>query len=143
MATKAVIEIQTGSNYKYEVNKEGIFVLDKVTTLAYPANYGFIVNSKRQSDGDNLDIFIISSVPITQLAICKVNVVGAFMCLDKGEADNKVVAYLDGDSLDSEMLKYYHYDLIHIFLKTYKQDFQVVDFLEKTHAINLVKENTI
>ena len=62
----AIIEIPTGSQAKYELDKDsGLLKLDRVlfSSVHYPANYGFIPQSYCP-DNDPLDILVLSSVAV-------------------------------------------------------------------------------
>ena len=56
----AVVEIPTGSNVKYELDKKtGLLRLDRIlySAVHYPANYGFIPQTFAEDD-DPLDVLV-------------------------------------------------------------------------------------
>ncbi|MEM4834870.1 MAG: inorganic diphosphatase, partial [Ferroplasma sp.] len=67
------IEIPQGGNTKLEYKPDvDNIVLDRIlfTSMVYPTNYGFILNTKAK-DEDPLDVLVISSVPIPSGSILK------------------------------------------------------------------------
>ena len=100
---------------KYELDKSsGFLVVDRPqrTTSSPPALYGFIPRTycaeevaKRcpdaeVADGDPLDICVFSERHITRADILlRARVVGGIQMIDGGEADDKIVAVLDGDNI--------------------------------------------
>ena len=114
-----VVEIPTGSKVKYELDKEtGLLRVDRVlySAVHYPANYGFIPQTycghrvgalseaAQKGDGDPLDICVVSERPITKSeVILDARVVGGLQMVDKGEADDKIVAVLENDNFWGEV----------------------------------------
>ena len=100
---------------KYELDKaSGFLMVDRPqrTTSSPPALYGFIPRTycaeevaKRcphaeQADGDPLDICVYSERHITRADIVlNARVVGGIQMIDGGEADDKIVAVLEGDNI--------------------------------------------
>lgn len=109
------IEMTTDDVVKYELDKaSGFLMVDRPqrTTSSPPALYGFIPRTycaeevaKRCpdvdiADGDPLDICVISERHITRADIVlKARVVGGIQMIDEGEADDKIIAILDGDNI--------------------------------------------
>ncbi|MCB0299688.1 MAG: inorganic diphosphatase, partial [Calditrichaeota bacterium] len=63
----------------------------RVGSLAPKANGG---------DGDPLDICVLSERPINRVEIIlNSRVVGGLQCIDKGEADDKIIAVLENDNI--------------------------------------------
>jgi inorganic pyrophosphatase len=109
----AYIEITPFDLIKYEVDKNtGYLRVDRPqrTSSQPPALYGFIPRTycgaqiaalcpgALRGDGDPLDICVISERPITRAElIVPARVVGGIQLLDRGEADDKIVAVLEGD----------------------------------------------
>lgn len=109
----AYIEITPFDVMKYEVDKTtGYLRVDRPqrTSSQPPALYGFVPRTycgKRvgalapgatRGDGDPLDICVISERPITKSEIVlQARVVGGLQLIDRGEADDKIVAVLVGD----------------------------------------------
>ncbi|MBE5730225.1 inorganic diphosphatase [Candidatus Parvarchaeota archaeon] len=90
----AFIEIPSGSNMKYEYDEELENIkLDRVlfTSMVYPINYGFALNTKSK-DGDPLDVLVVSSVSISPGIIVKCRPIGLLLMEDEGGLDNKIIA---------------------------------------------------
>jgi inorganic pyrophosphatase len=109
----AFIEITPFDLIKYEVDKpSGYLRVDRPqrTQSSPPALYGFIPQTycgdrvgklrpgSSGGDGDPLDICVISERPINHSEVLmRAVVVGGLKIIDKGEADDKIVAVLEGD----------------------------------------------
>jgi inorganic pyrophosphatase len=109
----AYIEITPFDLIKYEIDKAtGYLKVDRPqrTSSQPPSLYGFIPRTycgreiaalcegAQRGDGDPLDICVISERPITRSElIVPARVVGGLQLLDRGEADDKIVAVLEGD----------------------------------------------
>ncbi|MFT4520282.1 MAG: inorganic pyrophosphatase [Halioglobus sp.] len=109
------IEMTPDDTVKYELDKaSGFLMVDRPqrTTSSPPSLYGFIPRTycaeevaKRCpdvdiADGDPLDICVFSERHITRADIVlKARVVGGIQMIDDGEADDKIVAVLDGDNM--------------------------------------------
>jgi inorganic pyrophosphatase len=107
------IEITPFDLMKYEVDKvSGYLRVDRPqrTSSQPPALYGFIPRTycgarvaklapgSDRGDGDPLDICVISERPIARSEILlRACVVGGFRLVDRGEADDKIVAVVEGD----------------------------------------------
>ena len=109
----AYVEITPFDLIKYEIDKAtGYLRVDRPqrTSSQPPSLYGFIPRTfcgreiaalckgAERGDGDPLDICVISERPITRSElIVPARVVGGLQLLDRGEADDKIVAVLEGD----------------------------------------------
>jgi inorganic pyrophosphatase len=109
----AYIEITPFDLIKYEIDKHtGYLRVDRPqrTSSQPPALYGFIPRTycgervarlcpgAVRGDGDPLDICVISERPIARAElIVPARVVGGIQLLDRNEADDKIVAVLEGD----------------------------------------------
>jgi inorganic pyrophosphatase len=90
----AVIEIPTNERNKYELDKElGVFRLDRLlfSAVQYPGDYGFLPRTLGD-DGDPLDILVLTTVPVFTGCLVEARPVGLFHLVDRGVADEKVVA---------------------------------------------------
>jgi len=90
----AIIEISSGSNIKYEVEKHsGALVLDRVmhSAMFYPANYGF-VNKTLSEDGDPADILILTPYPMAEGCVVECRLVGVLVMEDESGIDEKLLA---------------------------------------------------
>ena len=114
----AYIEITPFDTVKYEIDKKtGYLRVDRPqrTSSQPPTLYGFIPRTfcgervgklmpgAERGDGDPLDICVFSERPISRSEVLlNVRVIGGLQMLDHGEADDKIVAVLENDSLWSE-----------------------------------------
>jgi inorganic pyrophosphatase len=114
------IEIVPQDTVKYEIDKKtGYLKIDRPQQYSnvVPANYGFIPQTfcgeqiarlaqeksgktVEKGDGDPLDILVLSEhhIPRGDI-ILKAKPIGGFCLLDKGEADDKIIATLVGDKV--------------------------------------------
>jgi inorganic pyrophosphatase len=113
LEVNAYIEITPFDTIKYEVDKNSGYVrVDRPQRASSqpPALYGFIPRTycgaqiaslcpgSKKGDGDPLDICVLSERPISRAEIIvPARVVGGLQLVDKGEADDKIVAVLEGD----------------------------------------------
>jgi inorganic pyrophosphatase len=109
----AYIEITPFDLMKYEVDKaSGYLRVDRPqrTSSQPPCLYGFIPQTYggervrrlttgcERGDGDALDICVISERPINHSEVLlRACVVGGLKVIDHGEADDKIIAVLEGD----------------------------------------------
>ena len=113
------VEMTPNDTVKYELDKNsGFMMVDRPqrTTSSPPALYGFIPRTycgeevaKRcpdaeVADGDPLDICVYSERNITRGDILlNARVVGGIQMIDGGEADDKIVAVLENDTIWGEV----------------------------------------
>jgi len=111
----AFIEITPFDSIKYEVDKAtGYLRVDRPQRGASlpPTLYGFIPRTwcqdrvaalspgSERGDGDPLDICVISERPIARSeVILTARVIGGLRMIDRGEADDKIVAVLATDAI--------------------------------------------
>lgn len=109
----AYIEITPTDGMKYEIDKEtGYLKVDRPqrTSSLPPALYGFIPQTycgervralaptAKRGDGDPLDICVLSERPITRNEVLvPARVIGGLRMIDRGEADDKIIAVLESD----------------------------------------------
>jgi inorganic pyrophosphatase len=101
----AVVEIPRHSRNKYEIDKEtGMFRLDRVlhSSVHYPGDYGFIPRTLGD-DGDPLDILIMMTSPVFPGCLVEVRPVGIFHMVDRGAADEKIIAVPTHDPFTGEI----------------------------------------
>lgn len=94
LVVDAFIEIPTGSQNKYEFDKEkGVFTLDRVLfgSMRYPAEYGYLDNTLAL-DGDPLDILVLVTNPTFPGCVISSRVIGYMEMIDNGEHDEKLLA---------------------------------------------------
>ncbi len=90
----AVIEIPANSSIKYELDKEsGAIFVDRFlfTAMHYPFNYGFVPQTLA-SDGDPVDILVISREPVAPGSVIRVRPIGMLVMEDEKGMDEKVIA---------------------------------------------------
>lgn len=114
LVVNAYVEITPFDTMKYEIDKStGYLKVDRPQrgSAQPPTLYGLIPRTYcaqrvaalsdsgvETADGDPLDICIISERPITRSEILlEARVVGGIRMIDRGEADDKIVAVLDND----------------------------------------------
>ena len=162
----AFIEMTPLCSVKYEVDKStGYLRVDRpqLTSSLTPMLYGFIPQTycgtrvkdlspkSKRGDGDPLDICVVTERPINRSeVILSARVIGGFQMVDRGEADDKIIAILDNDEFwkhasdISEMSSALLERLRHYF-ETYKRvpgherDVKITDIYGKDHAHKVVE----
>jgi inorganic pyrophosphatase len=138
----AYIEITPFDGIKYEIDKtSGYLKVDRpqATSSLPPCLYGFIPQTycgdlvaklspnTTGGDGDPLDICVLSERPITKSdVLVPSRVIGGFRMVDKGEADDKIIAVLENDPSLAEIqdlkdLPEFLKNRIEHYFLTYKQ----------------------
>lgn len=131
----AVIEIPTNERNKYELDKQtGLFRLDRVlySAVHYPGDYGFLPRTLGD-DGDPLDILVLMTIPVFTGCLVDARPIGLFHLVDRGAADEKVLAVPTGDPYSEGLneLK----DISQHYLKEIEHFFQVYKDLEGTRTV--------
>jgi inorganic pyrophosphatase len=88
-----VVEIPKGSRNKYEMDHDsGEIFLDRMlfTSVQYPADYGFIVDTLA-GDGDPLDALVLVSEPTFPGCHIRARPVGMFRMTDEKGEDEKIL----------------------------------------------------
>lgn len=109
----AFVEITPYDLVKYEIDKAtGYLKVDRPqrTSSQPPALYGFVPKTlcaervrklsprSQRGDGDPLDVCVISERPIAKSEVIIVaRPIGGLQMVDGGDADDKIIAVLDGD----------------------------------------------
>jgi inorganic pyrophosphatase len=131
----AVIEIPTNERNKYELDKElGVFRLDRVlySAVHYPGDYGFLPRTLGD-DGDPLDILVLMKIPVFTGCLVTARPVGLFHLVDRGAADEKVLAVPIGDPYSDGLNDLG--DIPPHYLKEIEHFFQVYKDLEGTTTV--------
>ena len=148
----AIIEIPRGSRAKYEIDKEsGLIKLDRViyASMYYPLNYGFIPQTLGE-DHDPLDIVVLTQVSVVPRCMIPSRVIGVMRMIDRGEADDKIIAVAEQDASVShiqdvsELPDFFRIELKHFFenYKALENKKVVVDeFLGKREAFDIVDKS--
>ena len=106
----AVIEIPTGTQGKWELNKDDTREIAweikegkprVVQFLGYPGNYGFIPGTalpkELGGDGDPLDVLVLGQA-VNRGHVLPVRLIGVLKLLDSGEQDDKLIAVMTNDN---------------------------------------------
>ena len=105
-----VVEIPTGTNGKWEVDKASGNLMWEfkngkpriVNYLGYPGNYGMVPRTSLPKelggDGDPLDVLIIGSA-IPRGSVVEARPIGILKLLDGGEQDDKIIAVWAGSEV--------------------------------------------
>ena len=137
----AVIEIPANERNKYELDKElGIFRLDRVlfSAVQYPGDYGFLPRTLGD-DADPLDVLVLLTIPVFTGCLVETRPVGLFQLVDRGVADEKVLAVATGDPYSEGI-----HDLADIpphYLREVEHFFRVYKDLEGTRTESRGFEN--
>ncbi len=115
---RAYIEITPFDLVKYEIDKEtGYLRVDRPQRGASqpPTLYGFVPRTfcgarvcelspkSKRGDGDPIDICVLSERPITKSElIVSAHIVGGLQMIDNDEADDKLIAVLQNDTIWSD-----------------------------------------
>ncbi|MFM1652759.1 inorganic diphosphatase [Brevibacillus sp. B_LB10_24] len=90
---EAIIEIPTGSQNKYEFDKDaGVFRLDRVlySPMHYPTEYGYLDNTLAL-DGDPLDVLVITTFPTFPGCVIDTRIIGVLVMSDDKGQDEKLL----------------------------------------------------
>lgn len=143
----AFIEVVPSDSIKYEIDKEsGYMIVDRPQKFSnhFPALYGFVPKTfcdtkvaelsrervgRNDIDGDNdpVDICILTERHINHgNIIVPCTPIGGFRMLDGGEADDKIIAVMKGDSIygnyeDATQLPKAVLDRLKHYFLTYKE----------------------
>ncbi|TAE33426.1 MAG: inorganic pyrophosphatase [Cytophagales bacterium] len=167
----AFIEIVPTDTVKYEIDKEtGYLKIDRPQQYSnvIPALYGFIpqtycgdhiaqLASERagrlvaEGDGDPLDLCVLSEREITHGDIILQAIpVGGFRLIDKGEADDKIIAVLKGDAMygkfrdvselpDAVMKRLQHYFLTYKNLPGEEAHVEISNVYGREEALEVIE----
>ncbi|WP_027964492.1 inorganic diphosphatase [Halalkalibacillus halophilus] len=145
------VEIPTGSQNKYEYDKEkGVFKLDRVlfSSMFYPAEYGYI-DETLALDGDPLDALVLVTNPTFAGCVIESRVIGFLNMIDDGEEDQKLLAvptedprFKNVNSLDD--IPSHKLDEIVHFFQTYKdlqgKKTEIGEWEDAASAAKLIEE---
>lgn len=134
MIIEAVVEIPRGSRCKYEYNqKRNILTLERILKDPIPYNYGYIPHTLH-GDGDPLDVYVIVDESIASMTQVKIEIVGALICTDNGQADDKLLTVVAGDT---RFPPGFGSRLIQSYLTGYKPGFVVERLVSKEEAVEI------
>jgi len=92
-----LVEIPKGGTNKYEYDPElNIFRLDRVLYEAvfYPTEYGLMPQTLNASDGDPLDLMVLSTYPTFPGCLVSCRPIGLLRLSDSGEMDDKIITVM-------------------------------------------------
>ena len=146
----SVIEIPTGSNVKYELDKRtGLLRLDRIlySAVHYPANYGFIPQTLAE-DGDALDVLVLCQESVYPLTLVTSRAIGLMTMIDSGKRDHKIVAVALDDPefagcTDFHELPTHRLNMVRRFFQDYKilegKSVEVDDFQDASQAALVIE----
>lgn len=118
---------------KYEVDKDtGLLFVDRFAPMpmVFPAHYGFI-NNTLGGDGDPVDAFVYTDIPVVPGSIIRARPVGVLMTTDESGEDAKLVC-VPHKKLDPRFEKIEnHTDLPELFIKQMEQFYMHYKNLEE------------
>jgi inorganic pyrophosphatase len=147
---RVYIEIEKGSNQKFEYSKENRRLeLDRVlkAPFVYPYSYGFITDTLGK-DGDELDALIVTDKVLANDKYYDVFIVGVLLMEDEQGMDEKLLCVLDEDYNTVKDISDIADDIkekIRYFFTNYKNNTdgrwsKVFGFQNKEFAIKLFEE---
>lgn len=88
-----VIEIPKDGGVKYELDKTGILLVDRLlpSSVKYPTNYGFVPQTLC-GDGDAIDVIVLLDVALDTGCVIRCRPVGMMRMEDESGKDPKLVA---------------------------------------------------
>lgn len=117
--------------------------------MYYPLNYGFIPQTLGE-DKDPLDIVVLTQVSVVPRCLIPSKVIGVMRMIDRGEADDKIIAVAEQDASVShirdvsELPEFFRIELKHFFenYKTLENKKVVVDeFLGAAQAYPIIERS--
>jgi inorganic pyrophosphatase len=155
---KVYIEIEKGSNIKYEFcKKNNKLIVDRILDepFVYPYSYGFIPNTLAE-DGDELDILVLTNDELENDGInnntyYEAYIVGCLVMEDEKGMDEKILCVLEKDYKNikdlcdiDETTK----NKIYTFFSEYKKNnidkwSNVIGFINKELSIKLYKKSIV
>ena len=156
----AIIEIPSGTNQKWEISDDYKYLELEfkngypriIKYLGYPANYGFIPNTKLRldegGDGDAIDVLVMNDLPIEKGERVKIKVIGMLKLLDKNEIDHKIISVKVGSIFEKinslKTLENEHSGILEIFsiwFQNYKgEKIKILGFEEKKKAKKFIEK---
>jgi len=129
----AVVEVPQNGRNKYRYLRDvGVFKLDRVLTIAanYPGDYGFVPQTL-DSDGDPVNILVMTNLPTFPGCIIEVRPLGLLRTRDHGQPDDKVLAVLAHDPFFAGY--HDHTELPPHYLREVEHFFAVYKDLDASH----------
>ncbi len=149
-----MIEIPEGTSIKYEIDKaSGVLVVDRFlhTAMVYPFNYGFIPDTKG-SDGDPLDVVLISAQPVMPGCIARSRPIGLLEMEDEAGGDEKILAVpahdidrwyddiKDVSDLDQPTREKIRHFFAHYKELEHGKWVKIKNFRDRSHALDVIRK---
>ena len=150
----AVIEIPTGSNVKYELDKEtGLLYMDRIlySAVHYPANYGFVPQTLAEDD-DPLDVLVLCQEPLAPLTLVTARTIGLMTMVDSDRKDHKILAVAVHDPeyngfREASELPQHRLTMLRRFFQDYKilehKAVEVDEFEPSAMAMPIIEESLV
>lgn len=106
MEVTVIIEDPAGStvrHYRDERSGEWIEKPHPHSREPWPANYGYIPGTRNPSDGDELDILVLSTEPLETRSSVQVRPVGLLL---RPDGDDKVIGVLTSDASFGDLTRF-------------------------------------
>lgn len=153
MSVRIYIEIEKGSNQKYEFCKNSNqLLLDRIlpNPYFYPFPYGFLVNTKAM-DGDDLDCLLLTEKPIEKNTFHDVYIVGVLIMEDEKGMDEKILCVLEEDygriqdiaDIDTAVKDQIHWFFSHYKSSTPDKWSKVHGYQNRDYAVQLYNQSKI
>jgi inorganic pyrophosphatase len=152
MVFNAIVEIPTGANIKYELDKRtGLLRMDRVlySAVHYPANYGFIPQTYAEDD-DPLDVLVLCQEALAPMTLVTARAIGLMTMIDSGKKDHKVLAVACGDPefnsfREADELPPHRLQMLRRFFQDYKylegKAVEVDEFQPSTTALPVIEDS--
>ena len=139
MILTAVIEMPQNTVWKMEHDKGNNYIkIDRPLNQPVPYSYGYIEGNNLCEDGDPIDCFVLTDLPIYPLVRVQIEIVKVIKCVDNGKRDDKLVGVVVGDF---EGFKTVEVGDIVRYLETYKKGFEVLEVGTKEEAEVVYEES--
>ena len=117
--------------------------------MYYPLNYGFIPQTLGE-DHDPLDIVVLTQVTVVPRCLIPSKVIGVMRMIDRGEADDKIIAVCEEDASVSHIEDVDHLpEFFRVELKHFFENYKVLEnkkvivdeFQSKEKAMEIITQS--
>ncbi len=149
------VEIVRGTVQKWQRNLSGSLVLDRISHIPYPLDYGYKWQSAEDVQAKDLKEYqdvVVLHLDSLESRLCHMNqnnvalregvVIGVISMIDKGEEDNKYIV-LPGEDCIDHTLTVEDILSIEVQLKSYLSFLSCYKIVSKDLLINMVKKTSI
>ena len=136
VSKEVIIELPKNTKYKLQ-QCQGILDFKRVMKTPAVHNYGLILDSEIQQDGDPADCFICTNqslYPLVRISLEKLELVGIMVYYDNEERDDKYIFKLKDEKLENNNFLKEVYDWLH----SYKND---TNYVEKIYTLESYKNS--